>query len=230
MNSTLNRGSIPFNEALNKINQKHQIKTNEQLSLMQLQNAQIKRLAFTTDGGFCDSGNFYKELGEGLGTIKISYQDIETSKEKVLILNKMESKEEEIPLDFKINALYQKIEDAFCFYSQALDESKKLYFKNIFKNLCFHKQAYVTGLKAQYKLANYRRKQNGLKCAELQAKGKSYIIKRGLELQTELASLYEDVIPNIKDSQDRHTLESHLKYVIADKRIFSQLQNDRFMI
>ncbi|WBL27034.1 hypothetical protein [Zunongwangia sp. HGR-M22] len=230
MNSTLNIGSIPFSEALNKIEQKHQIQPNEKRALMQLENIQIKRLAFTTDGGFCDHGNFHKELQEGLGTIKISYKDIETSEEKILILNKLESKQKEIPIDFKINAIYQKIEDAFCFYSQALDESNRLYFKNIFKNLCLHKKAYVAGLKAQYKLANYRRKQNGLKCAELQSKGKSYIIKRGIELQSELISLYEDIIPNIKNKQERNTLESHLKYIKSDKGVFSQLEKNHFLV
>ncbi len=230
MNSVANNGNISYSETLKKIRQKHQIRPNEKHSLKELKKANIRCLAFTTDGGFCEKGNFYKNLESGLGTIRIKYQDHQTEEEKVLILNKYEDENEEIPVDLKINALYQKIEDAFCFYSQALDESQRLYFKTIFKNICFHNKAYISGLKSQYKLANYRRKQNGLKCKELRAKGRDFVIKRSLELQSELESLYKDLIPSIANKQDRRTLESHLKYILEDKRLFSRLKRDNFLI
>ena len=230
MNSLANNGSISYREALRKIRQKHQIKPNERHFLKELKHANIRCLAFTTDGGFCEKGNFYKNLETGLGTIRINYQDQHTAKEKVLILNKMEKEKEDIPIDFQINALYQKIEDAFCFYSQALEESNRLYFKRLFKNLCFHKKAYISGLKSQYQLANYRRKQNGLKCKELRNKGREFVIKRGLELQSEIESLYRDLLPQISDQQERHILESHLKYVLEDKQLIYRLKSDKFLI
>lgn len=231
MTPVTNNGSISYRETLRKIRQKHKIRPDERYLLKGLKNANIRRLSFTTDGGFCEKGNFYKNLETGLGTIRINYQDQDTEKEKILVLNKLEKdNNNHIPVDFKINALYQKIEDAFCFYSQALDESNRLYFKTLFENLCFHKKAYISGLKSQYKLANYRRKQNGLKCKELSNKGRDFVIKRGLELQSELESLYIDLIPNIANQQDRHTLESHLKYVVEDKRLFKSLKRDNFLI
>ncbi|MCL6217196.1 hypothetical protein [Zunongwangia pacifica] len=229
MNSISNNGTISYRETLSKISQKHHIQPNERRFLKELKKANIRCLSFTTDGGFCEKGNFYKNLEVGLGTIRINYQDKDTAKERILILNKLEKENEEIPVEFKINALYQKIEDAFCFYSQALDESNRLYFKTLFKKLCFHKKAYISGLKSQYKLANYRRKQKGIKCKELSSKGRVFVIKRGLELQSELESLYRDVIPNIADLHDRHTLESHLKYVMEDKRVFSRLKSANFL-
>ena len=75
-----------------------------------------------------------------------------------------------------------------------MDESNRLYFKTLFKNLCFHKKAYISGLKSQYKLANYRRKQNGLKCKELRNKGRDFVVKRGLELQSELEFLSGEIL------------------------------------
>ncbi|WP_417887744.1 hypothetical protein [Zunongwangia sp.] len=198
-------------DAINKISTKYRLSNEELKALYNLESCEIKGIAFTTEGGFCNEGNFFLEENPNLGKIRIQYYNYKSERDQYLILNK------NVDLTIKINGLYREVNKLACFYKQLESEAKKLYFKHTFADAFKRKKDFLVGLKAMFNITeSSKESKNGLQCSQYRMVGCTAILECCTEYEQNLKTAYQSILTEIEEEGTQNLLKSHLSYVIAD--------------